>query len=163
MVRGGENMNIEKSPEKESLSCLPGLVTIGIVLMGAAWAALGYFKYGFWVNSGPGGGFFPVVAGLGAAVLGIYEFLFSPVKVKAVGIKGLWPAAAMAVTVASIPLIGMVLAMALFIVLWILIVERKSWYKAVLTGAGAGAAIYLVFSLWLKVPFPQGFFLEMIK
>ncbi|WP_043531958.1 tripartite tricarboxylate transporter TctB family protein [Litchfieldella xinjiangensis] len=156
-------MSIEKSPGREGLSWLPALVTIGIVLMGASWAVLGYFKYGLWVNNGPGAGFFPVVAGLGAAVLGIYEFLFSPVKAKAVGTKSLWPAVAMAITVASIPLVGMVLAMALFIVLWILVIERKTWHKAVLTGAGAGTGIYLVFALWLKVPFPQGFFLELMR
>lgn len=156
-------MNAKESPEKESLSWLPVLVTIGIVLLGASWAMLGYFKYGFWVNNGPGSGFFPVLAGSGAAVLGIYELLFSPVKAKAVGTKSLWPAAAMAITVASIPLVGMVLAMSLFITLWILAVERKAWHKAVLTGVGAGVAIYLVFALWLKVPFPQGLFLEMMQ
>ncbi len=163
MMKGEVKMNIEKSPEKESPSWLPALVTIGIVLMGASWAVLGYFKYGFWVNNGPGGGFFPVLAGVGAAVLGTYELLFSPVRARAVGTKSLWPAAAMGITVASIPLVGMVLAMALFIVLWILVIERKAWYKAVLTGVGAGVAIYLVFALWLKVPFPQGFFLEMMQ
>ncbi len=156
-------MNAEKSPETESLSWLPALVTVGIVLMGASWAVLGYFKYGFWVNDGPGGGFFPVVAGLGAAMLGIYELLFSAVRAKAIGAKCLWPAAAMAITVATIPLLGMVLAMTLFIVLWIFLAERKTWQKAVLTGLGAGVAIYLVFGLWLKVPFPQGLFLEMIQ
>ena len=47
-------MEVERSSERESLSWLPALVTIGIVIMGLFWAAFGIFKYGIWVNNGHG-------------------------------------------------------------------------------------------------------------
>ena len=154
------SMEVEQSSERESLSWLPALVTIGIVIMGLCWAAFGIFKYGIWVNNGPGGGFFAAVAGIGAAALGIYEFFFSPVSAKPIGGRSLWPAAAMALAILCTPLLGMVLSMSL---LWILLVEKKSWKQSIFTGIGAGVALYLLFGLWLKVPFPQGMFLEMLQ
>ena len=157
-VRREMSMEVERSSERESLSWLPALVTIGIVIMGLFWAAFGIFKYGIWVNNGPGGGFFAAVAGIG-----IYEFFFSPVSAKPIGGRSLWPAAAMALAILCIPLLGMVLSMSLFILLWILLVEKKSWKQSIFTGVGAGVALYLLFGLWLKVPFPQGMFLEMLQ
>ncbi len=157
------SVEVDRSPEREGLSWLPAVVTIGIVAMGICWAAFGIFKYGFWVNNGPGGGFFSVVAGVGAALFGIYELFFSPVRARPIGGKSLWPAAAMALAILCIPLLGMVLSMSIFILLWILLVEKKSWKQSILTGVGAGVALYLLFGLWLKVPFPQGLFLEILQ
>lgn len=162
-VLGKMSMEVEKSPEEEGLSLLPAFVTIGIVVMGICWAAFGIFKYGVWVNNGPGGGFFSAVAGIGAASLAIYEFFFSPVRARPIGGKSLWPAGAMGLAILSIPILGMVLSMSVFILLWILLVEKKTWRQSILTGVGAGVALYLLFGLWLKVPFPQGLLLESMQ
>ncbi|QTF92109.1 tripartite tricarboxylate transporter TctB family protein [Halomonas sp. BM-2019] len=132
------------------------LVTLGIIAMGLAWAGFGWLKYGVWMHNGPGAGFFPLVMGLGAALLGGYELLRRRWATDRVGLRNLWPAVAMGMAVATIPLFGMVLAMTLFIVLWMALIERQPWLKSVVIGACTGGAIYLLFGMWLMVAFPQG-------
>ncbi|MCE9682153.1 tripartite tricarboxylate transporter TctB family protein [Halomonas alkalisoli] len=139
------------------------LVTLGIIVMGLAWAGFGWLKYGVWVHNGPGAGFFPLVMGLGAALLGGYELLRRRWAADVVGLRNLWPAAAMGMAVASIPLFGMVLAMTLFIVLWMALIERQPWLKSVVIGACTGGVIYLLFGMWLMVAFPQGALFEFFR
>lgn len=132
------------------------LVTLGIIAMGLAWAGFGWLKYGVWMHNGPGAGFFPLVMGLGAALLGGCELLRRRWAADRVRLRNLWPAVAMGMAVATIPLFGMVLAMTLFIVLWMALIERQPWLKSVVIGACTGGVIYLLFGMWLMVAFPQG-------
>ncbi|OUE37399.1 hypothetical protein BZY95_20955 [Billgrantia desiderata SP1] len=148
--------SVNQEPAHEGRSWLSPLVTLGIIVMGLAWAGFGWWKYGVWMHNGPGAGFFPVVMGLGAALLGSYELLRRRFETDRVSWRNLWPAVAMGLAIASIPLFGMVLAMTLFIVLWMALIERQSWLKSVAIGACAGGAIYLLFGMWLMVAFPEG-------
>ncbi|WP_072825654.1 tripartite tricarboxylate transporter TctB family protein [Modicisalibacter ilicicola] len=142
---------------------LNSTVTVFIILMGIAWAALGFLKYGFWFNNGPGAGFFPAVAGTGVAILGTFSLLRSPPRNSDTSIKNLWPAIAMALTIITIPLLGMIPSMVIFIILWMAVIEQKKWMTSLITGIGAGVVVYLLFGLWLKVAFPQGLLLEMTR
>jgi hypothetical protein len=155
--------SVNQAPAGGSRPWVSLLVTLGIIAMGLAWAGFGWLKYGVWVHNGPGAGFFPLVMGLGAALLGGYELLRRRLDVDRVGLRNLWPAVAMGMAIASIPLFGMVLAMTLFIVLWMALIERQPWLKSAVIGACTGGVIYLLFGMWLMVAFPQGALIELFR
>jgi hypothetical protein len=115
--------------------------------------------------TGPGPGFLPFWLGLALTTLSALLFLGATRR----------PAAAerwrptregqgrlLAVLVATVLLVallnvtGMVLGCALFLVALLRLVERHSWPQTLGVAAGAAAANYLVFTYWLKVPFPVG-------
>ncbi|MDR5906485.1 tripartite tricarboxylate transporter TctB family protein [Franzmannia qiaohouensis] len=148
--------NVNKPSDLGRQFWISSLVTLSLIAMGLAWAGFGWLKYGVWMHNGPGAGFFPLVMGLGAALLGGYELLRRRWIADQVGLRNLWPAVAMGIAIATIPLFGMVLAMTLFIVMWMALVEHQSWLKSILIGGGAGGVIYLLFGMWLMVAFPQG-------
>lgn len=149
-------MNNESAYAQQKRPWLPVIVTLLIVAIGVTWAAFGLFKYGVWQNRGPGAGFFPVVAGSGAFFLGLIELFRKQERAESGGIKSIWPALGMALAIASIPLFGMVIAMSIFVMVWMALIESQRWWKSLLTGLGTGIALYLLFGLWLRVAFPQG-------
>ena len=60
--------------------------------------------------------------------------------------------------VVLLPLLGMALSTALFIVVLLRRLERHPWPLSLAVAAGVTAVNYLVFTYWLKVPFPVGVF-----
>jgi hypothetical protein len=61
------------------------------------------------------------------------------------------------VFVAAMDAVGMIVGTALFLVFVLRVVERYRWTTVVGVAAAAAAANYLVFTYWLRVPFPTGF------
>lgn len=112
--------------------------------------------------SGPGPGFFPVVLGL----------LLQPVAVllvvggRTVGEKPDWSrsglravgagALALAVTIWLVSWLGMLVTAGLYTLVWLRLVGRYPWPRVVALAAGTVLAVYLIFVLWLRVPFPTG-------
>lgn len=58
--------------------------------------------------------------------------------------------------IASIFVIGMLPSLALFVVLWLKLVEKSSWKSTLLVLVIVMAIVVGVFVLWLKVQFPWG-------
>ena len=123
--------------------------------------------YGYSAPDGPGSGFFPFWIGLIMAVLAgmlLLGALREPDPgaawlPKGEGLRRL--AVVLGVTfafVALLKVVGMILGTALFLVVLMRALDRTAWPLTLLV-AGATAGInYLVFTYWLKVPFPVSVF-----
>ena len=122
-------------------------------------------RYTYWAPTGPSSGFLPVwlaVAMAGLAVVLVAKATRSP-DAGPVWIpdrRGLARLAAVvgatAAFIALMPVVGMILGSALFIVGLLRGLEDYSWGASVAVGVGAAAVNYLVFTYWLGVPFPIG-------
>ncbi len=132
-------------------------ICIGV---GGYWVLMGLIKYRLWINNGPGGGVFAVLAGTLMVVCGmilLVRFLKSKESVKFENPAALMVGAAVA-TVLSVNVIGMVPALGTYITLWLKLKEKFSIPKALMIGAGTAAFLWFLFSFLLNVPLPWGIF-----
>lgn len=122
-----------------------------------------------WSSDGPGAGYFPFYIGLILAVCGAAIFVQSllarsrsgagedEVFVDSVQLKRvlsvLLPSA---VYVGVIMLLGLYLASALFIALFMIILGKYPWLKAVVLGVAVNALFFMMFEVWFKVPLYKG-------
>ena len=119
---------------------------------------MGLFKYNLWVNSGPGGGVFAVLAGTIMVVCGgmlLMRFMKSNEKVVFEKDAVLMIAAAI-ITAVLCSIIGMIPALGLYIVLWLKLKEKMSIVNSLLIGVGTAAFLWVVFDLLLNVAVPWG-------
>lgn len=136
-------------------SLFASAVTFAVFCFGAVFCGFGLFSYGFWMEGGPGAGFFPTVFGGGTALLAALD-LARPAPVAArVRLKNHAPVIAMVAAIALISVIGMVPAMTLFVLLWLRLVERAPWRRSILVAAATGLSTTLLFDVWLRVAFPE--------
>jgi hypothetical protein len=66
------------------------------------------------------------------------------------------------VLIAAIHFIGMLPALAIFVVVWLKLMEKAPWKHIILILAIVMAIVVGVFVLWLKVRFPEGILFEML-
>lgn len=131
--------------------------------------AVGYaavaFRYPYWGAIGPGSGFMPRWLGI---VMAILALLFLAGTRRAGGLDARWlPQGAglrklvvvvvvTALFVALLRVTGMILGTALFLLVVLRLVEGYPWRTALGVAVGAAAVNYVVFTAWLRVPFPTG-------
>jgi putative tricarboxylic transport membrane protein len=60
--------------------------------------------------------------------------------------------------VALLKVVGMILGTALFLVVLLRVLDRNPWPLTLFVAATTSALIYLIFSYWLRVPFPVSIF-----
>lgn len=131
-------------------------VSIALVAIGGIFAGFGLFHYGVWINRGPGPGFFPLLAGLLTAIpAAISLFDTARGSVTPLVWSSMLPAVGVVVALLLVPVIGMVEAMSLFILVWVRLVEKRSWRDALLSAIGGLVITHLIFSVWLGVYFPD--------
>ncbi len=119
-----------------------------------------------WASDGPGAGYFPFYIGLILAICGAAIFVQSlrarggdgdEVFVDSVQLKRvmsvLLPSA---VYVGVIMLLGLYVASALFIALFMIILGKYSAVKAVVIGVAVNALFFMMFEVWFKVPLYKG-------
>jgi hypothetical protein len=118
-----------------------------------------------WTSDGPGSGYFPFYIGLIMCVssLGIlYQALisksrdtgtFATVKQTKQVASVLIPAA---VYVLLTTFLGLYLASAIYIALFMIIMGKYSPIKSVLVGVGVSVYFFLMFEVWFKVPLYKG-------
>jgi Tripartite tricarboxylate transporter TctB family len=119
-----------------------------------------------WSSDGPGAGYFPFYIGLILAVCGAAIFVQAirargsegdEVFVDSVQLKRvasvLVPSA---VYVGAIMLLGIYLASALFIALFMIILGKYSPLKSVVVGVSVNALFFMMFEVWFKVPLYKG-------
>lgn len=137
----------------------------GAVLLASAVAfsagALKYYTY--WGPDGPGSAFLPFWLGVIMAVLAAM-LLAGALRSrdpgaewlpKGEGLKRL--ALVLGVTIAFVALlkiVGMILGTALFLVVLMRVLDRSSWPLTLSVAAATAGLNYLVFTYWLRVPFP---------
>ena len=64
------------------------------------------------------------------------------------------PIIAMLAAILCTPLVGMIPAMALFVLGWLKLVEGEPWLRSALVAATAALLTTLIFDVWLRVQFP---------
>ena len=128
-----------------------------VIAAGGYWMIAGV-SYKMWVNHGPGGGVFPVAGGLIVVVFGIV-YLIGELRKKSIvkfRARMLLPVVSVLLAVFASYLLGLLVSLAGFVLLWLKAVEKYSWKKSLCIGIGTGLALYLIFDFWLKVPVPAG-------
>jgi len=141
---------------------------VGAVLLlafGAGYAVTAARSYTYWGVHGPGSGFFPFWLGVALVVLAAL-FLVSAVRQSEPGPAWLPDGhgvvrlgvvvGASALFIALVPLLGMTLATALFLVGLLRFLEGHAWPVALGVAVGTAAANWAIFTWWLGVPFPIG-------
>ncbi len=145
----------------EAIVALVILVLGGIVIYGSSKLGSG------WTSDGPGPGYFPFYMGLilliaGAGVL--FQTIFGKNKNTEVFVDReqlgrvlsvLLPAL---VYVGAIQLIGIYVASAIYIALFMTILGKYSWVKSCVTAFAVNAVFFLMFEVWFKVPLHKGTF-----
>jgi putative tricarboxylic transport membrane protein len=122
-------------------------------------------QYTYWGSTGPGSGFLPVWLGLAMGVLALL-LLASATRARAAGApwlpagRGLRRLLAVLTTtivfVALLRVVGMILGTALFLLVLLRVVEGYPWRLSLGVAVGAAVVNYLIFTYWLRVPFPVG-------
>ena len=133
----------------------------GVVLYGSS--KLGHE----WTSDGPGAGYFPFYIGLILTISGAGIFiqaLFGKMKNTDTFVDReqlgrvfsvLLPAA---VYVLAIQLIGIYVASAVYITLFMVILGKYTWVKSLAVGLIVNAVFFLMFEVWFKVPLFKGEF-----
>ena len=132
---------------------------LAVVFGVMAWQAT---KMTYGTEFAPGPGFTPLWLGV------IGAFLALAVAVRARGAKGLPPAdpraerrvalsaLGIAVVAMAAPVVGLVLALAAYLIFFTLVIERLRIRVGLASSAGTALLVYLVFERFLNVPFPIG-------
>ena len=140
------------------------VAAVALILLAAWFVAIGR-RFPYWhPDTGPGSGFLPVWLGLALGVLAALLFLNAGSATP----SGTWAPGRVAfrrlalilgasvVFVAAMDAVGMIVGTALFLVFVLRVVERYRWTTVVGVAVAAAAANYVVFTYWLRVPFPTG-------
>ena len=118
-----------------------------------------------WTTDGPGSGYFPFIIGVIIAVSSVgmlYQSLLSKNKntkvfVDTVQIKRvmsvLLPAT---VYVFAVNFLGLYVASAIYIALFMIILGKYSWVKSIVAALAVNTLFFFMFEVWFKVPLFKG-------
>ena len=118
-----------------------------------------------WTTDGPGSGYFPFIIGVIITVSSagmLYQSLLSKNKntkvfVDTVQIKRvmsvLLPAA---VYVLAVSFLGLYVASAIYIALFMIILGKYSWLKSIVAALAVNTLFFFMFEVWFKVPLFKG-------
>ncbi len=124
-----------------------------------------------WGDDGPGAGYFPFYIGVILCISGLgvlYQTLRAKGKAKAKNAEAfvdreslgrvlavLLPAI---VYVGAVDLIGIYVASAIYITLFMVYLGKYGWLKSVIVGLAVNILFFLMFEVWFKVPLHKGTF-----
>jgi hypothetical protein len=120
-----------------------------------------------WTTDGPGAGYFPFYIGLIVCISGagiLYQALFGKNKNTEVFVDHeqlkrvmsvLIPAA---VYILAVQVVGLYVASAVYIALFMAILGKFSWIKSIITSLAVMTIFFLMFEVWFKVPLFKGQF-----
>lgn len=140
------------------------VVALACIAIAVVWMYLGITKYGLWdPKEGPLSGFFPTIIGgvllISSALYFIRSFSMEGAKYEKGAIQ---LAIGMLVIFGVSYLIGLLPTLLLFYIFWLRMMEKMSVRTIIIATVVMTAIVYGTFSMWLKVPFPEGLLLEMI-
>lgn len=141
------------------------VVAVLIMLMGAV-VIYGSKELGSgWTSDGPGSGYFPFYIGLIMAISGggiLYQALYSKKKNTSVFVDGEQVKRVMSVLipagvyVLAVQFIGLYVASAIYIALFMVILGKFSWVKSLIAALSVNTLFFLMFEVWFKVPLFKG-------
>ena len=118
-----------------------------------------------WTSDGPGAGYFPFYIGLILAICG-GAILVQSLRARATDEEVFVDSAQLkqvlsvllpsAVYVGAIMLLGLYVASALFIALFMIILGKYPALKAIVLGVAVNALFFMMFEVWFKVPLFKG-------
>ncbi len=131
--------------------------------IGLVWVIVGIAYHGWWTDGRPGSGFFPSFVG-GVLVLVSVITVWGELKGTSPAFfpSHFFPIAAVVAIVLLVLLVGFFPALTVYVFSWLKWYEKYTGRFAALITAITIASMYAVFSIWLRVPFPQGAILEAI-
>ncbi len=157
-------------------------INILIFLVGGYWVQQGIFVYKFWLKGVPGSGFLPVLFGTLLMIFSGYLIVLSLRKrstrtddgieekesadekpKKAEGkyptwIRPLVPAVYTLLAIGLMVVAGVIPAMFLTAFIWLFGISKVKLGKSLLITSIMTLFVFLVFVLWLRIPFPRGIF-----
>ena len=125
----------------------------------------GLTKFGFWdATSGPTPAFVPTIISVVLFIVCILGFItsFKDKKESKFHKEEFLVIGAAVLIIAATFLIGLLPSLAVFMVLWLKLVEKTSWKTTILIFVVVMAIVIGVFVLWLGVPFPEGLIMDLI-
>ncbi len=141
------------------------VVAVLVIILGGV-VVFGSRKLGSeWTSDGPGAGYFPFYIGLILCISGIgvlYQALAGKKKNTEVFVDReslgrvlsvLVPAA---VYVGAIQLIGIYVASAIYIALFMVILGKYGWLKSAIIALAVNTVFFMMFEVWFKVPLHKG-------
>jgi hypothetical protein len=141
------------------------VVAVLVLIMGGV-VIYGSRKLGSeWTTDGPGAGYFPFYIGLILCISGVgvlYQALAGKEKNTEVFVDReslgrvmsvLIPAA---VYVGAIQVLGIYVASAVYIALFMVILGKYSWLKSVIVAVAVNTLFFMMFEVWFKVPLHKG-------
>jgi putative tricarboxylic transport membrane protein len=143
-------------------------ITALVLLVGAGFVGIGAYHLAIWSGPGiPGPGFLPLLLAIGLAVGAVGVFL-EGTRAKTVGglqwftdRESILRLAVLLVCiialVAAIEPLGMLVAVGLFLLVFLAIYLRGHWPAILLIAGGTPVCLHLIFVKWLKFSLPQGF------
>jgi hypothetical protein len=159
------NTDNSASPTVVATYIVDAVVAVVIFVIGAV-VIFGSRKLGSeWTSDGPGAGYFPFYIGLILSISGLgilFQSLFTKAKDtdsfvdrEQLGrvVSVLIPAL---VYVGAIQLIGIYVASAVYIALFMVILGKYSWIKSVVAALVVNVLFFLMFEVWFKVPLFKG-------
>lgn len=134
------------------------LIPIGLFVFAIYCIYQGFFNYGFWENNTPGGGFVPALGGIVLAIASIILIIVNNKEHTPITRNIILAILASILMIFLIDYLGMILVLALFMILWLKIVENYSIFRSIMYGGATTIVIYIVFIVALNVPLPEGVF-----
>ena len=134
------------------------VVLLGVIVIQGSW------KLGSgWTTDGPGAGYFPFyigvilcIAGTGILAQGLrnknHEIFVDSEQLKRV-LSVLLPAT---VYVGAISLLGLYVASAIYIALFMVLLGKYSWVKSAIAALVVNVVFFCMFEVWFKVPLFKG-------
>lgn len=134
-----------------------------LIVLGVGASAIAY-QMGFGTLHHPGSGFFPFWLSLALALVSFIYFLTQrgpdldrvSLWSKETLIRPVLAAAVMFLFALSMDWIGFFSSTFLLFLAWLILVERERWVTIGLVSILGTASLYIIFSLFLKVPLPKG-------
>lgn len=138
------------------------VLALGIVVIAGS-RALG----SGWTSDGPGSGYFPFYIGVLLCISGVgvaYQALFSRNKNTDVFVDSVQLRRVLSVLlpalvyVGAVQFLGLYVASAVYIALFMVILGKYSWLKSTIVSTSVVVLFFLMFEVWFKVPLFKGQF-----
>ena len=141
------------------------IVPLAVAALCVVFLYTGLTKFGFWdATSGPTPAFVPTIISVVLFIICILGFItsFKDKKESKFHKEEFLVIGAAILIIAATFLIGLLPSLAVFLVLWLKLVEKTPWKTTIIILLFLMALVIGVFVLWLGVPFPEGLIMDLI-
>ncbi len=140
------------------------LIPIITLIISIVFIGLGLVKYGFWNSmKGPMPGFFPTIIGVGLFAVSILALIGSfGEKTPVFPVENWFVPLGFLAMVAASYVVGMIPAIAIYVVVWLKWYEKCNWKTTLIALAIVMAIVVGAFAMWLKIDFPKGIIYNLI-